>query len=311
MTIRSVQGVGSRVGWIVGVVVSVTATGALLSCKPNAGVTLGGAEGGVLLPEVSKRPSSGGRSATSAPWRTSIDGIPDYYIDCVGVTHVLHFRTTGVANATRFGEGSATLRTAARLVDLSNTDLRAFCDWETCIRSNGYHHTCWVNDAGRENCRVCSSADDCNGDPLNQNDCVAHANDVGRAQCHVGLLEECELQQALRGPADSRVTQACALSRQACAGTLRGDLSLQALAAQHETDQVTIEECRRELDVAAGLFADGGDSVVQYWKTRLAAWDGGMPPDQDAGASMTSIGEAGGDSATVLLLDGAPDGGID
>jgi hypothetical protein len=66
----------------------------------------------------------------------------------------------------------------------------------------------------------------------------------------------------------------------ACAGELPGDLSSQALAAQHETDQVAVEQCIREVDDAARLnpnprFPD----PQQYWRKQLSEWEGGLPAD--------------------------------
>lgn len=204
------------------------------------------------------------------------------WIDCVVPLHVTQVRAYGAANAYRFGESTPGLRTSSRVSDLSPADIRAFCDWETCIRTNGYAHFCWVNDAGVEQCRVCDGGADCNGLPMSEDDCVAHATDPTRAPCHVGLMEECLIQKAVRGYADPRVTQACALAAQACAGQLPGDLAAQETAAEHETDQVTIEECDREVAVAAQLAPDS--SAVGYWQTVLAQWDGGLPPPLDASA---------------------------
>jgi hypothetical protein len=151
-------------------------------------------------------------------------GAPNGWIDCVDVLRVTKMRGIQLANVRRFGEDNPSLRVASRLGDLATNDLRAFCDWEACIATNGYAHTCWVNDAGSERCRVCDGSGDCEGRRLNQDDCVAHATDTGRAQCHVGLLEECLIQQALRGPADGCQTDSCALSDQACAGQCRATL---------------------------------------------------------------------------------------
>jgi len=124
--------------------------------------------------------------------------VPPYWIDCVGVIHVVQWRGIELANATRFGESNPSLRTVARISDLGASDLRAFCDWEACVRVNGYGHTCWVNDAGFEQCRMCDGSADCDGHAMSEDDCVAHASDPGRATCHVGLLQECTLQQSLR-----------------------------------------------------------------------------------------------------------------
>jgi hypothetical protein len=204
-----------------------------------------------------------------------LDVAPATWIDCVGVLQVVVSRGYGVSNALRFGTSNPSLRTTARIADLASSDLRAFCDWQACVRTNGYSHVCWVNDGGWERCRVCDGGTDCDGLPTSQDDCVAQA--TGRAQCHVGLLEECILQQAIRGPNDPRVTQSCELSSEACAGQLPGDLTAQALAAQNETSQVTIEECRKELDAAAEVAPDAD---LSYWEQQLSMWDGGLPSDE-------------------------------
>ncbi|WP_394844809.1 hypothetical protein LZC95_48155 [Pendulispora brunnea] len=157
------------------------------------------------------------------------------------------------------------------------------------MRTNGYAHACWINDAGWERCRVCDDADHCDGYPFNQEACVAHAADPDRASCHVGLLQECILQRSLRGPADARVTRACRLSAQACAGQLPGDRSAEALAAQHETDQVTMQVINRELDQADRLQPDS--SFVRLWRTKLSAWEGGVPSDE--GDASSDGGDSG------------------
>jgi hypothetical protein len=177
---------------------------------------------------------------------------------------------------------SSTLRVPSpvdRLGDLPLTELRGFCDWEACLRTNGYGHTCWINDAGAERCRVCISSTDCDGAPLTQAEFIAHAREPGRASCHVGLLQACLLQQALRGPGDSRKTQACRSSDLACAGELSGDLTTQAVAALTETDQVTVEECMKEVGMASQLDPDA--STIGYWQTQLSMWEGGLPPGDE------------------------------
>lgn len=177
----------------------------------------------------------------------------------MGVLHVNRNRGTQFSNARRFGEWEdGGQRTTSRLADLPPSDLADFCDWEACVRTNGYNHICWWSDAGHERCRVCHGSADCNGFPVSQADCIAHARDPRRARCHVGLLEECEIQEALLGPGNTAATHTCALSDQACAGSLEGDLSSQALVAQQETRQVTVEELGVEIGVAQRLRTDGG-----------------------------------------------------
>jgi len=211
---------------------------------------------------------------------TATDGGADVWIDCVGVLDVVELRGVDVSNAWRFGEDASALRTTARLGELAPAQARAFCDWEACIRANGYGHVCALNDAGWESCRVCSTAADCDGRPMSPEECVAHASDVGRAACHVGLLQECLLQQAIRGPADPRTTRTCRWSAQACAGELAGDRSAEAMAAQHETDQVAVEQMNAE--VAAIAATDAAPGYVNEWREILSGWDGGLPPDDDA-----------------------------
>jgi hypothetical protein len=208
--------------------------------------------------------------------------------DCVDILHVPQLRGHHVANVQRFGESTPSLRQTARVADLAPAELSDFCDWEACIRADGYGHTCWVADAGWERCRVCDGGDDCAGFPVDHADCVAHARDPGRAPCHVGLLEECLIQRALRGAADPRTTQTCELSAQACAGSLPGDRTADALAAQHETDQVTVEVASDELDLASRLQPDS--SFVASWRSTLAAWDGGLPVGAvDAAAAADAV----------------------
>lgn len=198
----------------------------------------------------------------------------DRWVDCVGALGVTQVRGLAASNAKRFGEDAGTLRTAVRIGDLSQEDLSTFCDWEACIRSNGYAHACALNDAGWESCRVCQSTDDCDGRPMNHADCISHATDPGRSQCHVGLLQECLLQQAIRGPADACVTETCQLSAKACAGDLSGDLSAEALSAQHETNQISAEELFREVALKAPFAADP-DAAVAALQSTIASWDGG------------------------------------
>jgi hypothetical protein len=211
----------------------------------------------------------------------------------VAVIHVATWRGHAIANAQRFGESTPSIRTSARIADLSPADLGAFCDWEACVSENGYGHTCWVNDAGWERCRVCQDEPDCNGNPISRDSCIAHAGDPGRATCHVGLLQECALQRSLRGLADTRTTHTCALSAQACAGAAPGDLSEAALAAQHETDQVTVEEYGLEVAVQQRLLPDSG--IEQWWQMTLATqWDGGLPQDDlDSSVQDASDGQPG------------------
>lgn len=81
-------------------------------------------------------------------------------------------------------------------------------------------------------------------------------------------MQECLIQRGLRGYADPRLTKTCLWAEQSCAGALPGDLREQALFAQHETDQVTVELFR-----ASPLVTP-----------KILAWEGGVPSDvSDAG----------------------------
>jgi hypothetical protein len=221
-------------------------------------------------------------------------------------------RDYAVANAERLADTRPSIDAGARVSDLAPGDLRALCDWEACLRTNGYGHVCYVNDAGWEQCRVCSGSADCSGLPVSQDDCVAHAGDPGVATCQVVLLEECLLQRAIRMPADPRVTRTCFLSGQACAGQLPGDLSVQATAARHETDQVAVEQAEREFAVAVANDADP-PAVTAFWEQQFCTWDGGVPDDLDGGvdgwgegvdAFWCSVSDGGSGDATIVDAGG-------
>jgi hypothetical protein len=218
------------------------------------------------------------------------DGSPPNWVDCVATLHVVAMRDFGVANSERLADTRPWIEAGARVSDLATADVGAFCDWEACLRTNGYGHLCFVNDAGWEQCRLCDGSADCHGLPTSQDDCVAHAGDPGVAPCHVALLEECLLQRALRLPADPRVTQTCFLSERACAGKLPGDLSAQAVAARHETDQVAVEQAEREFAVALETDADP-PAVASFWAQQFCMWDGGLPDDLDGGGDGQAEGE--------------------
>lgn len=216
-----------------------------------------------------------------------VDAADDAMLDCVGVLLVPQLRGGSFfANTRRYGKDSPALRETTRLADLSDSDLRAFCDWEACVRTNGYNHACWLNDAGIEKCRVCEEAGDCGGFPRSREDCVAHARDPKRAACHVGLLQECLIQRGVRGFGDPRVTRTCWASREACRGQLDGSLVDEARAAQNETDQVSVEALVREVDLAAELEPDaaGPNGNIGFWRKELSGWQGGLPTEvSDAG----------------------------
>ena len=226
-------------------------------------------------------PASGTGAGSSA---SSSTGAPNRWMNCVDVLRVNVMRGYRAANVHRFGEADdGSLSTDFRMQDLQSSDLASFCDWESCLTTNGYGHACWVNDAGWERCRVCDASADCSGEPMSRAECMTHAADPTMAQCHVGLMQECMIQRALRGPADPRVTQTCQLSAQACAGQLPGDLGAQAIAARQETDQVTLQLLAENEAVAQSL-ADGSavDSSLQDGN---AADGGGLVGEVDAALS--------------------------
>jgi hypothetical protein len=112
-------------------------------------------------------------------------------------------------------------------------------------------------------------------------------------------------------PTDPRVTTTCALSEQACAGQLPGDLSAQAVAARHETDQVAVEQAEREF--AVGLMDDAeAPGVGSSWQQQFCMWDGGIPDDLDGGVDGWGVDvfwcAADGGSGDVTIADGgSPD----
>jgi hypothetical protein len=220
---------------------------------------------------------SGSSSAQATGASSSDPGGASAPIDCVTVTHLAMNRGLGLANAFRFGESQSSLQTSYRVGELNDADLRAFCDWEACVSTNGYNHSCGVNDRGWEFCRVCDGGADCDGYPISPQDCVQHAREPARASCHAGLLQECLLQRSMRGPTDVRLTRTCYQSKLACAGELPGDGTDEAVAARHETDQVAVEVAVKELGIAAELQPDAGFAeAAAKLSTR---WDGGLPVD--------------------------------
>jgi hypothetical protein len=241
---------------------------------------LGAGRGALFTPaaaQVAPGPASGDAGA----------GMP---LDCVDVIHVVANRGLALANAFRFSEVRPTLLTDYRLGDLADADLRAFCDWQACVTVNGYAHACAVNDAGWEICRVCDGAADCVDQAASQQDCVGRARAADRTACHAGLLQECLLQRAMRGPSDTRETQTCFESDLACAGQLPGDRSAEALAARHETDQVAVEVALHEMDIASSLLGDAA-ALAPDRAGLLARWDGGWPTDVEPDGAP--IGDAG------------------
>jgi hypothetical protein len=274
---------------------AVAAALASAACHPQASSgTQASNEAGALDQAPALRPLGDPAPAgdgSAAPW-----------VDCVSALHVTAMRDYGVANAERLADTRPGIRAGARVSDLAPADLRALCDWEACLRTNGYGHICYVGDAGWEQCRVCSTSADCSGLPMSQDDCVAHAGDPGVVTCHVALLEECLLQRAIRLPTDPRETRTCAASEQACSGRLPGDLSAQAAAARHETSQVAVEQAEREFVV--GLASDAEPpAVASFWEQQFCMWDGGVPDDLDGGADGWGEGV---DATWCAVSDGGP-----
>ena len=256
LSCSALPGRGRRTGVIVASVicgyVGVTGAGACSGGRGNDGE---------LVPGI-------GDSATSS-------GLTRF--DCVGILHVRRSRGHEFANVHRLGQDHPAFRETLRIGELAPEDLEAFCDWEACVRTNGYAHVCAINDAGWERCRVCDGGDDCGDLPFDRAACVARAHDLSRSACHVGLMQECLIQRGLRGFADRRVTQTCQWSTASCAGELPGDLRDKALFAQNETNQVTVEYYETEVDLAAALEPDS--PYVDMWRQTLRQWEGGRPTD--------------------------------
>jgi len=235
---------------------------------------------------------------------------PAGFTDCISILQIIRQRGLDVSNVHRFGADDPTVRYSARISDLTPDTLKSYCDWEACLRTNGYAHACWVDDAGIEHCRVCDgdAGDMCDGFPMDQAACVTQA--AGRASCHVGLLQDCLIQRATRGFPDSRVTQTCRLSAQACAGELPGDLTEQAHAAAHETDQVTIERvlCDVEAKVVQSQYPDAAAGYKADWLKTLSPWDGGLPADAlDCAKDMLDAGVDADDASSDDASDASDD----
>jgi hypothetical protein len=264
-------------------------------------------------------------TSDSTPLLPPVDPAPAGFTDCITTLQIDRERGLYASNVHRFGVGADLsadpfVRYSARISDLPPDTLKGFCDWEACLRTNGYAHACWVDDARLEQCRVCDgdAGDTCDGFPMDQAACVAQAAVPGRASCHVGLLQDCLIQRAIRGFPDARVTETCRLSAQACAGELAGDLSEQAHAAKLETDQVTMESalCAVETRAAANQsqHPDAAAQFKAYWLGVLSGWDGGLPADAlecakdmlDAGADADADDANAGD--TGASTDDASDG---
>ena len=243
-----------------------------------------------------------------------VEPAPEGFTDCVNALQIVRRRGLDISNVHRFGVADDLsvdpfVRYSARISDLPPDTLKGFCDWEACLRTNGYAHSCWVDDAGVERFRVCDAdaGDTCDGFPLSQAQCVAQATMPGRASCHVGLLQDCLIQRAIRGFPDSRVTQTCQLSEQACAGQLPGDLTEQAHAAKLETDQVAMELalCSVETRAAASQsqYPDAAAEFRAYWVKTLSPWEGGLPADALDCAKDMLDASADADSASTDAPD--------
>ncbi|MCL2726289.1 MAG: hypothetical protein FWD69_17850 [Polyangiaceae bacterium] len=238
-----------------------------------------------------------------------VEPAPEGYTDCVAALQIGRRRGLGISNVHRFGAEDPTVRYSARISDLTPDTLKGYCDWEACLWTNGYAHANWVDDAGIERWRVCDAdaGDTCDGFPMDQAACVAQATMPGRASCHVGLLQDCLIQRAIRGFADARVTEACRLSAQACTEQLPGDLTEKAQAAKQETDQVAIERALCELQNYTPWYPS--DPVKPHWLEVLSGWKGGLPADAlDCAKEMLDAGadDASPDDASDAS-DDAPD----
>lgn len=222
--------------------------------------------GGCNSSSTSSHSDAGGGGDAQAP------------LDCVGVLRATATRGTRFANVHRLGRDHAAFRETLRIGDLGPADITDLCDWEACVLTNGYGHTCFINDAGVERCRICDGGVDCANHLASRDECVNSAQLPERRECHIGLRQECLIQRGLRGYPDSRLTNTCHWADQSCTGQLPGDLSEQALYAQRETEQVTIEV----FAATAKPFADGG---LTPFMQKLAQWDGGLPSEiSDAAA---------------------------
>lgn len=221
----------------------------------------------------------GGCNSTSRPSASADGGAP---FDCVGVLRTVVTRGGNFANVHRLGRDHPAFRETLRVGELGPSELVDLCDWEACVRTNGYAHTCFINDAGVERCRVCDGGVDCANGLSSRDECVASAKLFGRRDCHVGLMQECLIQRGLRGYPDARLTNTCYWAEESCRGQLPGDLREQALYAQHETDQVTVEVFK----AAARPFADGGPTPFMK---KLDLWEGGVPSEVSEGG----VGDAG------------------
>jgi len=234
---------------------------------------------------------------------------PAGFTDCISILQIIRQRGLDVSNVHRFGTDDPNVRYSARVSDLPLDTLKSYCDWEACLRTNGYAHACWVDDAGLEQCGVCDggAGDTCDGFPMDQTACVAQA--AGRANCHVGLLQDCLIQRAIRGFPDSRVTETCRLSAQACAGELPGDLTEQAHTAAHETDQVTIERVLCDVAAGAAAYPDTSAEYKSGWQQRiLSGWDGGLPVDAlDCAKDMLDAGVDAEDTSSDDASDASDD----
>jgi len=108
--------------------------------------------------------------------------------------------------------------------------------------------------------------------------CVADATSDGRKNCHVGLLQDCLIQRAVRGFADPRVSDTCERSARACAGSMPGDLTADGQFAADETQQIAVERAVSEFRLTVRPDA-GFDAYYLAWKARLESYNGGFARD--------------------------------
>ena len=278
----------------------------------------------LLLITVALVPVSILRCKSDPPLFLPVAPAPEGYTDCVSALQIGGRRGLGISNVHRFGVDENLVvdpfvRYSARISDLPPDTLKSYCDWEACLQTNGYAHANWVDDAGVERWRVCDAdaGDTCDGFPMDQAACVTQATMPGRASCHVGLLQDCLIQRAIRGFADSRVTKTCRLNAQACAGELPGDLTAQAQAAKLETDQVAMESalCSVENRAARSAYPDAAAEFKAHYLGVLSGWDGGLPADaldcaKDALDAGVDADDASSDDASDAS-DDAPDDAAD
>lgn len=215
---------------------------------------------------------------------------------CVEKLQIRVWRGVKASNVHRFRPEDPHVRFEARLGELGDRDLADYCDWEACLAADGYNHECFADDGGAgqrpiERCRVCTPDQPCGGS-TSRTACVAAAKEPGRDTCHIGLLQDCLIQRAIRGFSDPRVSETCERSARACAGDMPGDLATDGQFAAHETEQIAVERAivevrfsaaRRDAGADAG---DAGNAPVTEIEEKLATWTGGFARDAFDGGAL-------------------------